>query len=305
MEMIGTAIAFHRYSAQEDLETKIQNCKEKELGAIEFGWNLCTLGPIGKTNKTNSRKQLFFPSKEQVSLVLEKSKNFRRSIHAPYIISLTTDNKNILTSSKRYITRVSTLGDLLQASHFTFHAGGVTREGASQLTRALREILEKFEKKNINILPSIEVAGKTRNFGGFTEVLQVASDVGCLFTWDFAHDYVRGGYITTEEAILARLEKIDNSSLNLKNHYLPIHISGIVGGPFGEKYHTSLNKSDIPWQLFLSVLKEQNFLDKVTIICESKLKNLQDEQIIIDFLKSKEIVKKWFPKKSRLDAFLS
>ena len=115
MEMIGTAIAFHRYSAQEDLEIKIQDCKETELGAIEFGWNLCTLGPVGRTNKKSSRKQLFFPSKEQVSLVLEKSKNFRRSIHAPYIISLTTDNKNILTSSKRYITRVSTLGDLLQA----------------------------------------------------------------------------------------------------------------------------------------------------------------------------------------------
>ncbi len=300
--MIGTAIAFHRYSAQEDLEIKIQNYREKKLGAIEFGWNLCTLGPVGKTNKS---KQLFFPSKGQVSLVLEKSKNLRRSIHAPYTISLTTDNKKILTSSKRYITRVSTLGDLLQASHFTFHAGAATREGVPQLTKALKEVLEKFEKRNVKILPSIEVAGKIRNFGGFSEVLQVASDVGCLFTWDFAHDYVRGGYVTTEEAILARLEEIDNSSLNLNNHYLPIHISGIVGGPFGEKYHTSLNKSDIPWQLFLSVLKEQNFLKKVTIICESKLKNLEDEQIIIDFLKSGELVKKWFPKKSRLDAFLS
>ncbi|MFX1250166.1 MAG: TIM barrel protein [Promethearchaeota archaeon] len=302
MEMIGTAIAFHRFSAQKDLEAKIQDYREKELGAIEFGWNLCSLGPVGKINKKN---QLFFPSKEQVSLVLEKSNSFRRSIHAPYTISLTADNKKILTSSKRYITRIGTLGDLLQASHFTFHAGGATREGVSQLTKELKEVLEKFERKNVKILPSIEVAGKIRNFGSFSEVLQVASNVGCLFTWDFAHDYVRGGYVTTEESILARLEKIDNSSLNLKNYYLPIHISGIVGGPFGEKYHTPLNKSDIPWQLFLSVLKEQNFLKKVTIICESKLKNLQDEQMMIDFLKSEEIVKKWFPKKSRLDAFLS
>ncbi|MFX0090946.1 MAG: TIM barrel protein [Candidatus Hodarchaeota archaeon] len=300
--MIGTHLAFHGFVSHKDIESKISHCKEKKLGAIEFGWNLCTLGSFGKTAKKKASKMLPFPSEEQISKVLENSTNFMRSIHAPYIISLTTDNKKVLTTSKRYITRVSKLGDFLQASHFTFHAGAAIQGAANRLAKVLKETLEKFEKNKVKILPSIEVGGKSGNFGSFSEVLSVASNVGCLFTWDFAHDYVRGGNVTTEAGILARLEEIDNSSLDLASHHLPVHISGIVGGRLGEKYHTSLDKSDIPWQMFLSVLKEQGFLEKVSIICESKSENLVDEQKLLNFLKSGEIVKKWFPKKSRLDA---
>jgi endonuclease IV len=128
----------------------------------------------------------------------------------------------------------------------------------------------KIEDEGITAVPAPEVAGKVVGFGSFEETCEVAGDAGCLFCWDFAHDFARGGNVTTEAGILRRLELIEKH-IDLARWRLPVHLSGIVANRRGEVQHAPLDEgSKVPWQLFLSVLREQKFLDKVSIVCESK-----------------------------------
>jgi len=90
----------------------------------------------------------------------------------------------------------------------------------------------------------------------------------------------------------------------------------MVVGKAGEKHHTLLDHgTGVPWKLVFSILKEQRFLDKLNLICESKVpKNeksslkgdaLTDALRVREFLDSDEIVKKYTGKPGHLDFYFS
>jgi endonuclease IV len=211
------------------------------------------------------------------------------------------------------MTRCLHVADLVGATHVTFHSG--SRQGGSKtkerVAQRLKEIMVKVEKDELNVVPAPEVAGKVAGFGSFEEVCTVAGDAGCLFCWDFAHDFARGGDVTTEGGILQRLELIEKE-IDLSRWRLPIHLSGIFANRRGEVRHAPLDGgSKVPWKLFLSVLREQRFLDKVSIICESK----SDDQSNLDFrveqalqlkefIDSGQIEKEYQPSRPSLTQFL-
>lgn len=213
-----------------------------------------------------------YPSQERAASIGKQLEKFSVSIHGPYAISLTANDKRKLRTSRAHMTRCLHLADAVGATHITFHAGSrqhrrIVREKVKQ---GLIEIIRKAEEEGIFAIPAPEVAGKIAGFGSFEEICTLAGEVGCLFCWDFAHDFARGGEVTTEEGILSRLELIEKN-IDLARWRLPVHLSGIVAGRRGEIRHAPLEKgSQVPWQLFLSILREQDFLDKVSIICESK-----------------------------------
>ena len=80
------------------------------------------------------------------------------------------------------------------------------------------------------------------------------------------------------------------------------------------KNHTLLDKgTGVPWKLIFSILKEQNYLDKISLICESKVpKNnklkgtsITDAVIAKKFLESDELVKSYRGKPGHLDYYFS
>ncbi len=213
-----------------------------------------------------------YPSQQRAKSIGEKLQEFNLSIHGPYVISLTTTEKSQLRNSRAHLTICLRLGDAVGATHVTFHPG-TRRAGKGvqlRVQKRLEEIMNKCTGEGWRVVPAPEVAGKVAGFGSFEETVSVAGAAGCLFCWDFAHDFARGGDVTSEAGILRRLELIENH-IDLTHRRLPVHLSGIIANRRGEVQHAPLDGgSRVPWKLFLSVLREQQFLDKVTIICESK-----------------------------------
>ena len=72
-------------------------------------------------------------------------------------------------------------------------------------------------------------------------------------------------------------------------------------------------QTGVPWKLVFSVLKEQNYLDKVSLICESKVpKNekvrgdsLSDVIRAREFLESDELVKSYKGKPGHIDYYFN
>jgi endonuclease IV len=210
------------------------------------------------------------------------------------------------------MTRCLRTADLVGATHVTFHPG--SRQGGSKVktlvAKRLKEIMMKIEKDEISAVPAPEVAGKVASFGSFDEICAVAGEAGCLFCWDFAHDFARGGDVTTEGGILRRLELIEQQ-IDLSRWRLPVHLSGIFANRRGEVRHAPLDGgSNVPWKLFLSVLREQRFLDKVSVVCESKADDrdgldfrVEQASLIRDFIEGGQLDKTYVPTRPSLTQF--
>jgi deoxyribonuclease-4 len=253
-----------------------------------------------------------YPSVEQTETISEKLRDLQVSIHAPYIISLTTANPKRIRNTKAHFSINLKLGDILGATHITFHCGSMkTRDGEKRVKDLLKEIMKVREDRGFKAMLAPEVAGKVKSFADFDTLIRVAGENGCLICWDIAHDFARGGMVTTEAGLLRRLELIE-SNIDLKKYRVPIHISGIISTRRGEKSHTTLDdeQNQLPWRFILSFLKEQKFLEKLTIICESKNEKDSIEERINETKKIKNhLLSNQTPEykrtKSRLDTFLN
>lgn len=306
--MIGmAAFQFSTFTSDAVVELAATALRKHGLRAAEL---LCLANVLGSRRHGAPS----YPSKERATRIGKQMEDFQLSIHGPYVISLTTKDPKKLRNSRAHLTRCLRLADAVGASHVTFHAGSrrggqVVRERVQQ---RLQEVMTKCEKENITAVPAPEVAGKIASFGDFEEVCTVAGNAGCLFCWDVAHDFARGGDVISEAGLLRRLELVEKH-IDLSRWRLPVHISGILAGRRGEIRHTPLDKgSKVPWRLFLSVLREQRFLDKVVIICESKATKrdgfdfrIAEALKLKAFVDSGRIEKLYRPPGPRLTQFLS
>ncbi len=299
------AFPLNTFTSDATVTQVVERLRLEGLNAAEL---LCLSNILG-----NARGGLpGYPSHERATSVGRQLEEFHVSIHGPYAISLTTNDKRKLRTSRAHMTRCLHLADAVGATHVTFHAGSqqLRRIVKERVRQRLIEIISKAEEEGILAIPAPEVAGKIAGFGNFEEICTLSGEVGCLFCWDFAHDFARGGEVTSEEGILSRLELIEKN-IDLTRWRLPVHLSGIVAGRRGEIRHAPLEKgSQVPWQLFLSILREQRFLDKVSIICESKSVErngfaFRAEQALIlkEFIDSGNIEKSYHSRRPKLTQF--
>jgi hypothetical protein len=88
----------------------------------------------------------------------------------------------------------------------------------------------------------------------------------------------------------------------------------MVVGKAGEKFHTLLDKGGgVPWEMVFSTLREQKFLSKVNLICESKVPKgeklkgnaITDAVKAMNFLNSNTVVKKYKGKPGNLDFYFN
>ncbi|MFX0114374.1 MAG: TIM barrel protein, partial [Candidatus Hodarchaeota archaeon] len=293
----------------EVVSKEVEELASKNLNCVEFGMQRSSL------NWSRGKPGAPFPSEaycqKLCDLISELS--LSTSIHAPYSIVITSDEPGKTQFAKATMTATTRVASYLEATHITFHCGsrGSGRKGLERAKIVLKEMLEVKNNRGYNIEYSPEVAGKVNSLGSFYEVLELAEDCGTLFTWDIAHDFARGGRVTSFKLLNSRLDEIESRLDFSSKRRLPIHISGIVGTKSGEKFHTPLDEGDgVPWELFLTVLKQTGFIDKCSIICESQAPDppadwsrLVDAAKIRDFCLSKTLVTKWIPRKPALDAF--
>ncbi|MEM3586345.1 MAG: TIM barrel protein, partial [Candidatus Jordarchaeaceae archaeon] len=278
--------AFHLsvYTGTEKVSDIIKRFHENGFNALE----ILFLGNVLYVPKGSSAP--LYPSVEQTEIVSEKLRGLLVSVHAPYVISLTTSNPKRIRNTKAHFTINLKLGDILGATHITFHCGSMkARDGEKRVKNLLKEIMKVREDRGFKSMLAPEVAGKVKSFADFDTLIRVAGEIGCLICWDIAHDFARGGMVTTEAGLLRRLELLEDN-IDLKKYRVPVHISGIISTRRGEKAHTALDdkQNQLPWRFILFFLKEQNFLEKITIICESKNEKDSIEERISETQKIKQ-----------------
>ena len=309
---LGLALSYSRFISQERVKKRIQEFKENKINAIEFGLLNCVLG------KSNIPGTVPYPSEQQVNAVSDilSPEEFYLSVHGPYRISATTEEPNKLKYSKSNLSKSLLIADWLGAHHVTFHAGSFKQKhNNTHVQKVLSEWEEWRQHKGYHAKMAPEVGGKYNSFADFFTLVEIAGTIAnCLITWDISHDFARGGNITTEDGVLKRIDLLDQTfDLDARNR-LPMHFSGMEVGKAGEKHHTLLDHgTGVPWKLVFSVLKEQNYLDKVSLICESKAPktekiqgdSLSDVIRAREFLESEELVKSYSGKPGHLDYYFN
>lgn len=307
---IGTSYALHGLLSHKQILAHIDEVHSNDLSCIEFGMQRCSL------NWTKRRPGAPYPSEEFSGKIASRLEELgiSASIHAPYSIVVTSNEPGKTQFAKATMTATARVACLIGATHITFHCGsrGMGRMGLERAKIVLIEMLEARNQRNQKIEYSPEVAGKLNSLGSFHEILELAEYCGTLFTWDIAHDFARGASVTSFKELLSRLDQIESRLDFSSKRRFPIHISGIVGGKRGEKYHVPLGEGDgVPWELFLTVLKQTGFLNKCSIICESqkrdtlsKWSRITDAKKIRGFCLSNTAVTKWIPKKPALSSYL-
>ena len=264
---IRVGLALFRLSTHTRQETV-----EKRLTKIkEWGFNAAEIHFLGNRLGPPNSALPHYPHGPRTAIIGQLLEGMAISIHSPYEMSLTVNGKKQRANTKAHFTYNFRLGDLLGATHFTFHPGSLKNTITySDIKSFLLEIMENAHSKGYTCLPAPEVAGKVKGFGDFYQSVDLAADCGTLLCWDIAHDYARGGDVTSEQGILNRLDYLEDR-FPLKDHRLPIHLSGIQANRTGEVRHTLLAQgSGVPGRLVLSVLKEQGWTNKIVVICESR-----------------------------------
>ncbi len=309
---IGISLGFSRFLSQDKALGKINQIKGAGLNSVEFGLLNCAIG------RTNIPGIIPFPTEHQSKSILDLfgDKDYYFSVHAPYRISATTEEETKLKYSKSNLSATLKVTDWLHGHHVTFHAGSFKKKHNNKhVANVLNSWEEWRQEKGYRAKLAPEVGGKYNSFADFFTLVEITSGIeNCLMTWDISHDFARGGNILDESGILKRLEKLDEGyDLNSSNR-LPMHFSGMVVGKTGEKHHTLLGKGNgVPWELVLSVLKEQNYLEKVNLVCESKVPKgekfkgdaVSDALKAREFLESNRVVKQYKGKPGNLDYYFS
>ena len=307
---LGISLSVHRFFSAENLKSKIQNLLDHGLNAIEFGLLNCAIG------QSKGFGAIPYPSDNQINAILEliPLNEFYLSTHGPYRISATSEDSSKLKFSKANLSAALRTTDSLHGRHITFHAGSFKKKHNNLHVKKVLTEWEKWrQEKGYQAVLAPEVGGKYNSFADFFTLVDIASSIdNCLITWDISHDFARGGNVTSEKGILKRLEALENAFSLSRDKRLPVHFSGMEVGKSGEKAHTLLDKgTGVPWKLLFSVIKEQNFLDKLNLICESKVpKNSKLKgDAITDALKAKafiesgEIVTSYRGKQGHLDYY--
>ncbi len=307
---LGVSVALSRFLSINQASKKLQKIKKNSLNAVEFGLLNCIIG------RADLPGMVPFPTKAQTNEIIEilPPNEYYISVHGPYRVTTTSMDPKKLKFSKSNFFKSVKVADDLGAHHVTFHAGSFRKKHNNDHVQRVLKEWEEWRQSKYQAKMAPEVGGKYNSFADFFTLVEIAGTIdNCLITWDISHDFARGGKITTEESILKRLDLLDQTfDLNRENR-LPMHVSGIVVGKSGEQHHTLLDHgTGVPWKLVFSILKEQTFLDKVSIICESKVpkgeKKLKGNSIsdiirLRDFLESDQIVKTYKGKPGHLDYY--
>lgn len=199
------------------------------------------------------------------------------SVHAPYYISLSTQEEEKKIKSIKYITDTMEAAKKMGATRIVVHAGSLLKldrefavESSCKLLKRAYEKADELGLGDITICP--ETMGKLNQLGSSKEIIQMCQvDKRLIPTIDFGHLYCRslGKLVTTKDWVQELQLYIDGLGYErMKNFHS--HFSKMVYTENGgEKMHVTFAETECGpfFEQVAQALKELKL--KPTIICES------------------------------------
>lgn len=234
----------------------------------------------------------------------EKAKNLKKqsrkygitlSVHAPYYISLSTQEEEKKKSTIKYITDTMIAAQKMGADRIVVHAGallGLDRNyavsSACQLLKLALDTADSMGLGEITICP--ETMGKINQLGNSREIIQMCQiDERLIPTIDFGHLYCRSlGKLITKQDWLEDLSQYIDKLGYERMKYFHSHFSKMIYTTGGEKCHVTFEnqESGPDFNIILDVLNTLQLEPR--IICESAGTQSIDAKIMKNsYLKSK------------------
>ena len=212
------------------------------------------------------------------------------SIHAPYYISLATEDDTTAGNTQRHFLRSLEVAKWTGADRIVFHIGGPgkgndRRQAMERAKLLFAKVLEQAEKLGLTgpqLLP--ETMGKQNQLGTLEEVLELCKMAERVRpAVDFGHLHaVTGGRYTTSQEFAAVFDRIAEVLGEEAAKNLHIHFSRIEFTKAGEKRHwTFADPFGPPHEPLLAVVAERRYTPR--IISESAGTQAQDAKTMQDF----------------------
>jgi len=205
---------------------------------------------------------------------LSKELKIRLSVHAPYYINLSSEEKEKVKASKERIIESAERAHLMNADIVVFHPGYYGKlseeETYQKVKGACEDIIDNLNGKGvIDVILGLETTGKVSQFGTLEEIIRICKELkSCSPVIDWAHLYARAaGKINFSEVF----EKVSV----LRPKHLHTHLSCIEFLPVGmrgygnERRHLILDTKKPDFEpLVKEILKRK--ID-ITLISESPI----------------------------------
>lgn len=182
--------------------------------------------------------------------------DIKLSIHAPYYVNLSSEEKVKREATKQRILSCCQVAHWLGGATVVFHPGyyGEDKEKSYHAVKqGINELLEEIKCNKWNAQLAPETMGKVNVFGSLDEIASLVKETECAFCIDFAHLLARDKSVDYKRVIALFPQK-----------QWHVHFSGIVYGDKGEKHHKPTERSE--WKQLLENLPKDK---EITIINES------------------------------------
>lgn len=208
------------------------------------------------------------------SLAVEN--NICLTLHAPYFISLSSDDEEKRNNSVGYILESAKAAKKLGAGKIVVHSGScskMTREQAMVLASQTVVNAQKALDENglDDVIICLETMGKINQLGTLDEVLRLCKiDDRLLPCIDFGHLNARDlGSIKTIEDYRNILDAIENALGFERLSDMHVHFSKIMYTSGGEKKHLTFSDTEYgpDFEPLMELLAARNL--QPTIVCES------------------------------------
>lgn len=218
-------------------------------------------------------------SDEKISKIKNEAinNNIILSIHAPYYISLSTQEEDKKISTIKYITDTMMVAKKMGAKEIVVHAGALLKldreyavQSACRLLKRAYDEADNLGLSDITICP--ETMGKINQLGNSKEIIKMCKvDDRLIPTIDFGHLYCRTlGRLNTYEEWLKEIKMyIEELGYDRMKHF-HAHFSKMeYTQNGGEKCHVTFEDKEAGPSFYnvACVLKELKL--EPTIICES------------------------------------
>ncbi len=163
---------------------------------------------------------------------LAKNLGISLSVHAPYYINLSSEEKAKISASKKRILDSCERAHYLGAKYVVFHPayyGKLSKEECYKIVKeAMIDMQKHIKEKKWDVVLCPETTGKGSQFGDVDELARLSDETGCGVCVDFAHVYARNNGKIDYDAVCKKIKHIK---------VLTAHFSGIIFTAKGERAH--------------------------------------------------------------------
>lgn len=218
-----------------------------------------------------------------------KEQGVKLSIHAPYYISLATEDESIAANTRKHFLKSLEAAQWMGADRVVFHIGGPGKQERGQaMERARRlfgEVLNEAEKHGLNdACLAVETMGKQNQLGSLTEVLSLCAMADWVIpAVDFGHLHaVTGGEFLTYEEYAEVFDTVAEKLGSTVAANLHIHFSRIEFTKAGEKKHWTFDDPyGPPHEPLMALIADRGYTPRV--ICESAGTQARDAKTMQEF----------------------